>query len=106
MGGSLPGNGPFWLFTVGVAVLLAGLLVLLLRSHGLGTRAQVGLSLALAGGVSNWWDRWVNDGRVVDFLNLGLGPVRTGIFNVADVAIMAGVALVLLASARPPREAD
>jgi signal peptidase II len=27
----------------------------------------------------------------VDFLNVGIGSLRTGIFNVADMAIMAGV---------------
>ncbi len=31
-------------------------------------------------------------------MNVGLGPVRTGIFNVADVAIMLGAVIVLLAS--------
>jgi signal peptidase II len=31
----------------------------------------------------------------VDFLNVGLGPVRTGIFNVADMAITAGAALLV-----------
>jgi signal peptidase II len=34
---------------------------------------------------------------VVDFLNVGIGPLRTGIFNVADVAIMVGVGFSLLA---------
>ena len=27
-------------------------------------------------------------------MNVGIGPLRTGIFNVADVAIMLGVAMV------------
>jgi signal peptidase II len=31
----------------------------------------------------------------VDFLNVGIGPLRTGIFNVADMAIMLGVALLI-----------
>jgi signal peptidase II len=35
---------------------------------------------------------------VVDFLNVGIGSLRTGVFNVADMAIMAGVALFLLES--------
>ena len=34
-------------------------------------------------------------GGVIDFLNIGVGPLRTGIFNVADVAIMAGIALLI-----------
>ena len=43
-------------------------------------------------------------GFVVDFLNVGVGPVRTGIFNVADVAIMAGAALMLIAELRAARD--
>jgi signal peptidase II len=53
-----------------------------------------GLTLLAAGGASNWADRVVH-GRVIDFMNVGIGPLRTGIFNVADVAIMLGVALLL-----------
>ena len=40
-------------------------------------------------------DRLIH-GSVVDFLNVGIGPVRTGVFNVADVAIMLGVGTVML----------
>lgn len=50
----------------------------------------VGL-LILAGGFGNLYDRAINDGRVVDFMLLQLGPLQTGIFNVADIAIMAGL---------------
>jgi len=39
-------------------------------------------------------------GSVVDFLNIGVGPLRTGIFNVADMAIMLGGAVLLLAQRR------
>ena len=56
--------------------------------------ARCGLILFLAGGLSNLTDR-IAIGSVIDFLNIGIGPVRTGIFNVADVAIMAGVSMVL-----------
>jgi signal peptidase II len=34
---------------------------------------------------------------VVDFVMLSAGPLHTGVFNVADVAITAGVAMVLFA---------
>src|SRR5262245_2361920 len=54
-----------------------------------------GACLVLAGGASNWIDRLVR-GSVIDFMNVGIGPVRTGVFNVADVAIMAGVTLLVL----------
>ena len=64
--------------------------------------------MIVAGGVSNWIDR-VMRGSVPDFINLGIGPVRTGIFNVADVAITLGAVVLLLAEFRrgrnPPRMA-
>ena len=63
--------------------------------------AAVGLMLFVAGGLSNLVDR-VAIGTVIDFLNIGVGPWRTGIFNVADVAIMAGT-LLLVADHRRSR---
>jgi signal peptidase II len=66
-------------------------------------------TLVIAGGVGNLIDRLLRDGgRVVDFLVLGAGPIKTGIFNVADVAVMVGAGLLLLRagqrtpSATPP----
>jgi lipoprotein signal peptidase len=37
---------------------------------------------------------------VVDFLDIGYGDVRWPVFNVADVAVVAGVALFLLVTLR------
>ena len=64
--------------------------------------AAVGLVLFLAGGISNLVDR-IAMGSVIDFLNIGIGPFRTGIFNVADVAIMVGIALCLIVDHRNSR---
>ena len=61
--------------------------------------AAVGLMLFVAGGLSNLIDR-VAIGTVIDFLNVGIGPWRTGIFNVADVAIMAGAAVMAVDNLR------
>jgi len=61
-----------------------------------------GVTLFLAGGLSNWIDRLFR-GNVVDFLNVGVGWLRTGIFNFADVAIMLGIALVVLTELANPR---
>jgi signal peptidase II len=58
--------------------------------------------LLLSGGASNWLDRLIR-GSVVDFLNVGFGPVRTGVFNLADVAIMAGAVMFVLAGFRTTR---
>ena len=56
------------------------------------------VALLLAGGIGNLLDRLFHGGLVIDFLNMGIGPLRTGIFNVADMAIMAGFALLFLQS--------
>jgi signal peptidase II len=60
---------------------------------------RVALAAIGAGGAGNLIDRVRFDGAVTDFLNLGLGSLRTGIFNVADTLVMLG-ALVLLISFR------
>jgi signal peptidase II len=75
------------------------------RGKGLTAMPVAGYALIAAGGLSNWVDRARFDGKVVDFMNMGLGPVRTGIFNVADLQILVGIALVLLAG-KPPDEKD
>lgn len=87
----------------GVFTVATGAILLVLGVIAWRYRDSVGhaaaFSLFMAGGVSNWFDR-VNDGRVVDFMNVGIGWLRTGIFNVADVAIMLGVALFVFAELR------
>jgi signal peptidase II len=55
----------------------------------------IGLCLLTGGGLGNLIDRISNNGAVTDFLRLGIGPLRTGIFNLADVAIVSGVLMLL-----------
>ena len=86
-------------FGFGPAILLAVLGAWVCRRVLAGAFA-LGPALLWAGGVANLGDR-IARGSVIDFLNLGVGPLRTGIFNVADVAIMAGALLVALELARP-----
>jgi len=50
----------------------------------------------IGGAGGNFWDR-VGDGRVTDFLDFRLWPV----FNLADAAICAGVAIFILAFLMP-----
>jgi signal peptidase II len=88
-------TGVFVVANAALLLLLAGVAVKRTRSR----LSLVGMALLFAGGASNLVDRAVR-GSVIDFMNVGLGPLRTGIFNVADVAIMVGVALVLLSSSR------
>lgn len=95
-GAELPEPLRFWLLTVLVGVLLLVLLGFLLFSQKLTFAQSLGLSLICGGGVSNFIDRMLHHGRVVDFMNMGIGWLRTGIFNVADVLIMIGLGLILL----------
>lgn len=81
-------------FTIATGLLLVGLTFAAIRGRWEGMRL-LGAALIVSGGASNWIDR-VATGSVVDFLNVGIGPLRTGIFNVADVAILVGVGLVVL----------
>ena len=94
LGAQLPLPVRTALFTVGTGVVLVMLLVVLIRSRWSFWRS-LGIALFVAGGISNWVDR-VFRGSVVDFLNVGVGWLRTGIFNLADVAIMLGIAIFLL----------
>lgn len=84
-------------FLVGL-VLVSGLIYILLKPMNKYS-FTLGL-LILAGGFGNLYDRAVNDGHVVDFMLLQIGPLKTGIFNVADIAIMAGVFGFLFVSSK------
>lgn len=101
LGATLPQWGRTALFTVGTGLILLVCGIAVVRG-GRPTLALVGLALVFAGGVSNLADR-LTHGAVVDFLNVGVGPFRTGIFNVADMAIMAGIAWMILVRPRQER---
>jgi signal peptidase II len=76
-----------------VGLVLAALLVYLFVSRPQNPLVGASIALIVGGGVSNLIDRLRYGGYVVDFLNVGIGSLRTGIFNVADMAIMVGVVL-------------
>jgi signal peptidase II len=84
-------------FTVATGLVLLVMPLLLMRWWRSPWLA-LGITLFVTGGASNWIDR-VTRGSVIDFLNLGIGPVRTGIFNVADVALMIGGCMLAAAPA-------
>lgn len=87
-----------------VPVMLACVGWLVFRTPG-ASRAQVAaFALIAGGGLANWLDRVVDDGAVTDFVSLGLGALRTGIFNVADLAIVLGLLLFLAVGASAARD--
>ena len=97
LGSSMSDSAKFWLFVCAVGVILSTLLIYILRTKTQTVYGLTSLTLIFSGGISNFYDRVVNNGAVIDFLNVGIGSLRTGIFNVADMAIMLGVFLLLFA---------
>jgi signal peptidase II len=96
-------------FGIGSGLLLLALAIMAMRLRWPGP-ALLGMALCVAGGASNLLDR-ITYGKVIDFMNVGLGPLRTGIFNVADVAIMIGAAIIVVTGYRsdartPMRDSD
>lgn len=95
------------LLQIGVSLLTLGLVLSAVFWPRL-TKAQViALTLIGASGLGNLIDRILYDGSVTDFLNLGIGSLRTGIFNVADISGVVGVAILLVhrSAAAPPNSA-
>ena len=96
-------SGHFWRLTVFTALLIAGILFYLLSRPGEPPLLRAGLWLIAGGGLGNLYDR-VTMGSVIDFIELDF--VRFAIFNVADVCICVGAALVLLGAWRNERKKE
>lgn len=96
-------SGHFWLLTVFTALLIGGILFYLLRWPAKPAALRAGLWLIAGGGLGNLYDR-LTLGYVTDFIELKF--MRFAIFNVADVCICAGAALVLLGAWRAEREKE
>ncbi|GED70672.1 lipoprotein signal peptidase [Brevibacillus reuszeri] len=82
-----------WLFIVITIAVVVGIVFSLIRIGKKQPRASLALSLVLGGAIGNFIDR-ATTGQVVDFLDFTL--INFPIFNVADMAITIGVALLLL----------
>jgi len=98
--GLFPGSRlPFILISV---IAIAVVLYLFARDayHSLANRILLGC--ILGGALGNLLDR-VRWGRVVDFIDVGLGTVRWPVFNVADSAVTLGVILLAWNLARTGR---
>lgn len=80
----------FWLLTIGVGFTLLAASVWLIFQESLTVLQRIVAALVLAGGTSNLLDRIFNDGGVIDFISIGTEPLKTGIFNLADVWILVG----------------
>jgi signal peptidase II len=98
LGESLSPTLRYYGFIVGVGVFVLGLLAWGMTSSRVSRLQRVAIAAIGAGGGSNLIDRLRFDGAVTDFLNVGLGSLRTGIFNVADAMLMLGVVVLLIST--------
>jgi len=103
LGAGLPDDLRFLLFVVFVAAALAATLAYGIGGRNVHPGQLVSLALIAGGGIGNLIDRIGNEGGVVDFMSVGIGPLRTGIFNVADVAIMAGLFAFIITLRKYPQ---
>ncbi len=75
----------------------------LFKNKNLDRYSLVGFCFIIGGGLANLYDR-VLYGQVTDFFHIDLGGVfKTGIFNMADVSVMVGMGLLILASFKKPK---
>ncbi len=100
LGARLPPTVRFWIFVVLAGLMIVGVLGVVLGAPNLNAGVVTGAALIIGGGIGNLIDRLTHQGTVVDFLNIGIGKVRTGIFNMADVGIMVGIGLLMLTFAK------
>ena len=102
LGAELPASTRFWLFTVFAGCALLGILAFTIVSGRLTPVNVVSLSFVLGGGLSNLIDRLLKGGVIIDFMEITLGPVKTAIFNVADLTIILGLLMLVLSNLFSP----
>ena len=91
IGANMPEAFRFYFFAVLMAaILVTGFSLFLLNKNKFTNSQTLPIIFILGGGFSNLLDRFMNHGRVVDFMNVGIGSLRTGIFNLADMFILFG----------------
>jgi signal peptidase II len=105
LGADWPPAWRFALLTLGCAFTLLALMGVLMARRQARTFEVVAWAAVLGGGLGNVIDRLWRDGHVIDFMQLALGPLHTGVFNLADVALMAGAGGLLLGLLRAGHEA-
>ena len=105
LGASLPTQVKQLIFIVGVAAVVcwAGYWAWTNWNHSL--RKAAPLFLIALGGAGNLIDRVFRDGHVVDYLVVNVGPLHTGVFNLADIAITLGALLLMLDLFKSPGKA-
>ncbi|HWB26872.1 MAG TPA: signal peptidase II [Chitinophagaceae bacterium] len=104
-GADWPAAVSFWVFGVIPLLLLLGFFVYCIKkAKQLSFARLLPFALIFAGGTGNIVDRLIYDRHVTDFMNVGLGTLRTGIFNFADMCVTTAVIILLFQSFTKEKE--
>jgi signal peptidase II len=92
-------SGPVKTILLTILPLLAVLfgLYYILAKPNLNRVTLFALILIIGGGIGNLYDRMIH-GSVTDFMHIDFVLFQTGVFNVADMSIMAGTFIILIHS--------
>jgi signal peptidase II len=100
-------TGPLRMILLNILPLLAVVfgLIYILAKPDINRITLVGVIMIIGGGFGNIYDRIVH-GSVTDFMHIDFVIFQTGVFNVADMSIMAGMFIILIHSwVRKPEKA-
>jgi len=95
IGSNLPEGIRFLFFVLFVGILLVAAIAFVLVKP-LSIVTVFAIALVVGGGISNLIDRLIHDCSVIDFMLIKIGSLESGIFNVADLAIIFGTSLLCL----------
>jgi signal peptidase II len=106
LGNSLPKMVRFILLSLIPLAILGFGIGYLFTKKNLSKSMLLGFAFVIGGGIGNLYDRLVY-GSVTDFMHIDFVIFQTGIFNMADVSIMTGMAIVIIGSflERPKEDA-
>jgi len=95
LGENLSPNLKILLLQIMPILVLVFMFVYVVRERTISKINVLAFSFIIGGGIGNIYDR-ILYGSVTDFMYLELGSWHTGIFNMADVSVVIGTALLLI----------
>ena len=95
------------LIFLGLTVIAVVMLFLWYRSTPISDQLRlVAIATVTGGAIGNLIDRVHNPMGVIDFMDMGIGNLRWPVFNVADIAVTVGAALLAVSLWREEREIE
>lgn len=84
-----------WIFTCLSVLAVIGIVIYLIKQWKESLWIKSALALILGGAVGNLIDRILYE-KVADFVDIGIRTVRWPVFNVADSAVVVGMAILFI----------